>query len=109
MTMLKKHQKGESVVCVNNKGYQASLELRKIYEAIPDTGAARHHLLRVIDDSGEDYLYPKSFFFRSNCLRPTRGYFLRPPDARIRAVSLSTVNCRLLAVDCQLSTVNCQL
>ncbi len=62
MTMLKKHQKGESVVCVNNKGYQASLELRKIYEAIPDTGAARHHLLRVIDDSGEDYLYPKSFF-----------------------------------------------
>ena len=50
------------VVCVRNEGYEASLELRKIYQAVPDTAAARHHLLRVIDESGEDYLYPQGFF-----------------------------------------------
>jgi hypothetical protein len=52
----------EFVVCVRNEGYEASLELRKIYQAIPDTGAARHHLLRVVDEWGEDYLYPEDFF-----------------------------------------------
>jgi len=52
----------EFVVCVRNEGYEASLELCKIYQAIPDAGAARHHLLRVIDESGEDYLYPQDFF-----------------------------------------------
>jgi hypothetical protein len=60
--MLKNHEKGGVVVCVNNKNYQASLELRKIYQAIPDSGAARHRLVRVIDESGEDYLYPRDFF-----------------------------------------------
>ena len=50
------------VVCVRNGGCEASLELRKIYQATPDTGPARHHLLRVIDESGEDYLYPQDFF-----------------------------------------------
>ena len=52
----------EFVVCVRNEGYQASLELRKIYQAVPDTDAERHHLLRVVDESGEDYLYPQDFF-----------------------------------------------
>jgi hypothetical protein len=52
----------EFVVCVRNEGYEASLELRKIYQVLADTGAARHHLLRVVDESGEDYLYPKDFF-----------------------------------------------
>jgi hypothetical protein len=52
----------EFVVCVRNEGYEVSLELRKIYRALPDTGAARHHLLRVVDESGEDYLYPQDFF-----------------------------------------------
>ena len=52
----------EFVVCVRNEGYEVSLELRKIYQAIPDTSAERHQLLRVIDESGEDYLYPQNFF-----------------------------------------------
>jgi primosomal protein N' len=60
--MRKNHKRGGFVVCVKNKGYEASLELRKIYQAIADTGAARHHLLRVVDESGEDYLYPEDFF-----------------------------------------------
>ena len=50
------------VICVNNEGYEASLELRKLYEVLPDKSAARHGQVRVIDESGEDYLYPKSFF-----------------------------------------------
>jgi hypothetical protein len=50
------------VVCINNKGYPASLELRKLYQAIPDESAAAHGQIRVVDESGEDYLYPTSFF-----------------------------------------------
>jgi hypothetical protein len=50
------------VVCVNNNGYSASLEKRKIYIALRDTEAAGHGLLRIIDESGEDYLYPKVLF-----------------------------------------------
>ena len=50
------------VVCVKNEGYPASLELRKIYQALPDVRAAEHRLIRVIDESGEDYLYPANYF-----------------------------------------------
>ncbi len=50
------------VVCVDNEGYAASLERRKIYVALSDGDAERHGLMRVVDESGEDYLYPKSFF-----------------------------------------------
>lgn len=50
------------VVCVDNEGYPASLEKRKIYVALRDVDAEKHSLLRVIDESGDDYLYPKTFF-----------------------------------------------
>jgi hypothetical protein len=50
------------VVCVKNVGYPASLELRKIYRVIPDAHAAEHFLIRVVDESGEDYVYPADFF-----------------------------------------------
>ena len=50
------------VVCIENEDYVASLEKRKIYVALRDTTAEAHGLLRVIDESGDDYLYPKSFF-----------------------------------------------
>jgi hypothetical protein len=49
-------------VCVKNKGYAASLELRKLYQVIADATAARLHRIRVIDESGEDYLYPEEYF-----------------------------------------------
>lgn len=49
-------------VCVHNEDYKASLELRKIYRIIPDATVAEHNLLRVVDESGEDYLYPKHYF-----------------------------------------------
>ena len=50
------------VVCVDNEGYRASLEKRKIYIALRDAAAEKHGLVRVVDESGEDYLYPKAFF-----------------------------------------------
>lgn len=60
--MPKTGKKKRFVVCVRNTGYPASLELRKIYEALADDDAAPHGLVRVIDESGDDYLYPSSFF-----------------------------------------------
>ena len=50
------------VVCIRNDGYPASLELRKLYEAVDDAFAEQHQLIRVVDESGEDYLYPASYF-----------------------------------------------
>ena len=50
------------VVCINNKDYPASLELHKIYRVLPDEDAAADGDLRVIDESGEDYLYPADRF-----------------------------------------------
>jgi len=49
------------VLCLRNKGYEVSLERRKIYQVLPDRQAASHRQLRVIDESGEDYLYPERF------------------------------------------------
>jgi hypothetical protein len=49
-------------VCIVNDGYSASLEKRKIYVALRDAEADKHGLLRIIDESGDDYLYPKTFF-----------------------------------------------
>ncbi len=50
------------VVCVQNEDYGVSLELRKLYEVLPDNDAASDGYLRVIDESGEDYLYPENWF-----------------------------------------------
>ena len=50
------------VVCVKNEGYEASLERNKIYTLIPDPEAARDGDIRVVDESGEDYLYQADWF-----------------------------------------------
>ena len=49
-------------VCIRNEEYEASLELRKIYEVLEDGDAAKHQMIRVVDEEGEDYLYPSSWF-----------------------------------------------
>jgi len=51
------------VVCIDNKGYEASLQIGKLYSAIPDDEASEYGLLRVIDEEGEDYGYPAERFF----------------------------------------------
>ena len=50
------------VVCIKNGTYLASLEVGKIYRALPDDFAAKHDLIRVIDESEEDYLFPNDYF-----------------------------------------------
>ena len=50
------------VICIRNDDYPASLETRKIYASIADADASKHGQIRVIDESGEDYLYPSDFF-----------------------------------------------
>lgn len=50
------------VICIHNSGCEVSLELRKLYLELPDAGANAHGQIRVVDESGEDYLYPSSFF-----------------------------------------------
>ncbi|MGB3206792.1 MAG: hypothetical protein WBB28_17540 [Crinalium sp.] len=54
--------KTQFVVCISNKDYEASLEVRKIYQVVPDTNAATHQMIRIIDESHEDYLYPSNYF-----------------------------------------------
>jgi hypothetical protein len=58
---MNKHQ---FAVCIDNHGYEASLELRKLYEILPDAEADKFGQLRVIDESGDDYLYPAASFVR---------------------------------------------
>ncbi|HEV7376534.1 MAG TPA: hypothetical protein VGN95_17610 [Pyrinomonadaceae bacterium] len=50
------------VICIENDGCAASLELWKVYRVRPDKKASKHQLIRVVDESGEDYLYDKSYF-----------------------------------------------
>lgn len=73
--------KSSFAVCVRNDGYVASLELRKIYRVLPDPDAAAHQLIRVEDESGDDYLYPANYFL------PIR---LPPPVKRALASPLAS-------------------
>jgi hypothetical protein len=60
--MAKKRPKARFSLCVKNDGYPASLEVRKLYQVLPDPEAAARGYVRVIDESGEDYLYPENYF-----------------------------------------------
>ena len=50
------------VLCVDNGGYPESLEVRKVYAVLPDERAAKNDYIRIIDETGEDYLYPSKYF-----------------------------------------------
>ena len=50
------------VICLSNEGYAASLEVRKLYELMPDAKAEARHCLRILDEDGEDYVYPENLF-----------------------------------------------
>ena len=60
------------VVCLRNTGYEVSLERRKIYQVLPDPDAAKHRQISVIDESGDDYLYPASYFTPIELPKPVR-------------------------------------
>ena len=68
--MRKPASTGSYVLCVRNDGYPASLLVRRLYERVPDRNAATRGLLRVVDESVEDYLYPEKFFVPIALPRP---------------------------------------
>ena len=70
----------QRVICINNEGYPVALEMFSTYETIPDDQAERRGLIRVIDESGEDYLYPKSRFAPVDV--PASVYAALPDDTR---------------------------
>ena len=73
--MSRKKTSPEFVICIRNDDYPASLELRKVYQVIPDSEAYSHKMLRVIDESGEDYLYPQDFFAAVELPRAAEAMF----------------------------------
>jgi len=50
------------VICVKNEDYEVDLDLRKVYQVIPDPKSEKLGMFRIVDESGEDYLYPQDFF-----------------------------------------------
>jgi hypothetical protein len=74
--MVKKKEQ-QFAVCVKNDDYPASLEVRKIYEKLPDDKGAKHGLVRIIDESGEDYLYPEDYFVPIEIPEAAETVFLR--------------------------------
>lgn len=77
--MKRRSRPARYVVCVKNDGFAVSLELRKLYRVLPDRAAEARQLMRVIDESGEDYLYPEDCFVAVDL-----------PVAAARAVSAAT-------------------
>ncbi len=69
------------VICVDNTGYKASLIAGKVYPVVPDPKAAKEDLVRLIDESGEDYLFPKQHF----------AFVDFPPSVRRRILELQSV------------------
>lgn len=62
-------------ICVQNQGYRASLEQWKVYRVLPDAAAAKRGYLRIVDESGEDYLYPTARFFPIDLPLPVRKIY----------------------------------
>ena len=60
--MARRSNHSHYVVCVSNRGYRASLMVRRIYRTLSDPTAEDHGMVRVVDESGEDYLYPERLF-----------------------------------------------
>ena len=61
------------VACIKTEGYPVSLVLNAVYDTSPDDDAAKHKLIHVIDESGEDYLYPTSYFVPVSATAQTTG------------------------------------
>jgi len=62
----------EFVICIDNSEYPASLEIRKIYAVLPDSDAVKTHQIRIVDESGDDYLFPASCFIDAKLSKEIR-------------------------------------
>jgi len=75
---MEKQEKPQFVICLKNDEYEVSLEVRKVYRVISDPQASQLQMIRVVDESGEDYLYPQEMFAS-----------IELPQAVIEALSLA--------------------
>ena len=73
----KKRSSRRFAVCVRNEGYEASLERNKIYVVRPDPEADKDGDIRVVDESGEDYLYPADWFVPVELPKAVRASLLK--------------------------------
>jgi hypothetical protein len=70
------------VICIRNDDYPASLEKRKLYFELHDPEAEKYHYIRVIDESGEDYLYPEGYFSAVELSDETRRAIMKDLKAQ---------------------------
>ena len=77
-----KRAEPQFAVCIKNKDYVASLELRKLYQIVADEAAAKLRQIRVIDESGEDYLYPEEYFVQVHLPQTAEKAVLRAANLR---------------------------
>ena len=76
--------KQEYVLCINNSGYEASLEKLKIYRAMPpESGDVGRGMTRVVDESGEDYLFPRKYFVSLALREPVLRFVERQFGSRV--------------------------
>jgi hypothetical protein len=75
--MAKSNATRQYLLCVRNDAYPASLEVRKVYRALPDPAAAAKRFVRVIDESGDDYLYPADYFVPIELPHAARSAFAK--------------------------------
>ena len=72
---MKPRRAGRFAICINNGGYVDDLKTRTIYQVLSDPSAARSNYLRVIDETGEDYLYPAAYFVLIDVPREAKQAF----------------------------------
>ncbi|MCA9965617.1 MAG: hypothetical protein KC423_15285 [Anaerolineales bacterium] len=60
--MITKPTTPQFAICINNHSYEDDLIVRMVYQVLPDDAAAQSNYLRIVDETGEDYLYPATFF-----------------------------------------------
>jgi hypothetical protein len=70
------HKDRQFVLCIKNEGCE-DLEIRKIYEVLPDENAAKDEYIRIVDESGEDYLYQSNYFYPVEIAQSVRETLLR--------------------------------
>jgi hypothetical protein len=75
-----KDQESEArfAICINDGGYVDDLKVRTVYQLLPDESAARSNYIRVVDETGEDYLYPANLFVPIEVPREVEEAFLLP-------------------------------
>lgn len=79
-------------VCVDNSEYPVALEMHRIYRVIPDEDAGKDGDLRIVDESGEDYLYPASYFVLIDVSRQTAQALNRSFNHGVSAPALASAN-----------------